>query len=29
VGATPAAPEDVVKSYLAGDLTLGQNICDH
>ncbi|MBU1001006.1 MAG: P-loop NTPase [Proteobacteria bacterium] len=29
VGASPAPAEDVVKSYLAGDLTLGQNICDH
>lgn len=29
VGATPAPAEDVVKAYLAGDLTLGQNICDH
>ena len=29
VGAQPAKPEAVVQAYLDGDLTLGQNICDH
>ena len=29
VGAQPAQPEAVVQSYLDGNLTLGQNICDH
>jgi len=29
VGAPAAAPEDVVKSYLAGTLQTGGNLCDH
>lgn len=29
VGAKPAPAKEVVESYLKGDLTLGQNICDH
>lgn len=29
VGATPSDPETIVKSYLAGTLVTGQNVCDH
>lgn len=31
VGADPAAgsPEDIVRQYLSGSLTSGQNLCDH
>ncbi|GAB6178314.1 iron-sulfur cluster carrier protein MrpORP [Desulfobaculum senezii] len=29
VGAQPGDPEEIVKTYLDGKLTVGQNICDH
>lgn len=29
VGAPPESPENVVRSYLDGDLELGENVCDH
>ena len=29
VGAPPESPENVVRSYLDGDLKLGENVCDH
>jgi predicted Fe-Mo cluster-binding NifX family protein len=29
VGAPDDTPESIVKSYLAGTLTAGENICDH
>lgn len=29
VGAPAESPEDLVRSYLDGDLELGENVCDH
>ncbi len=29
VGAQPQSPEEIVKTYLAGNLQMGDNICDH
>lgn len=29
VGASEMAPEDLVRDYFAGTLTVGQNMCDH
>ncbi len=29
VGAQGEAPEDIVKSFLGGNLSVGSNICDH
>jgi ATP-binding protein involved in chromosome partitioning len=29
VGAPPESPEEIARSYLEGNLGLGENICDH
>jgi predicted Fe-Mo cluster-binding NifX family protein len=29
VGAPPESPEEIARSYLEGNLTVGENICDH
>ncbi|MFW6132441.1 MAG: NifB/NifX family molybdenum-iron cluster-binding protein [Planctomycetota bacterium] len=29
VGASPAPPEEVAAAYLAGELEVGENVCDH
>jgi predicted Fe-Mo cluster-binding NifX family protein len=29
VGAMGGKPEEIVKSYLDGNLEVGQNVCDH